>query len=76
MPFTVPDSDLEFVRVRILPGGRMDRKNAAKYLGRKVKTLAMWKLQGKGPKCATVMGRCHYFKDDLDAFLRGEATTE
>ena len=50
----------------------MDRKNAAKYLGRKEKTLAMWKLQGKGPRCFTVMGRCFYLKEDLDATIRGE----
>ena len=31
--------DVESVRVRVLPDGRMDRKNAAKYLGREAKTI-------------------------------------
>ncbi len=37
-------ADLEPIRVRVLPDGRMDRENAAKYLGKKPKTLAMWQL--------------------------------
>ena len=64
---------VEQVRVRILPDGRMSRKDAAKYLGRAEKTLAMWKMKGKGPNSVLVGGRCFYFKDVLDAFVRGEA---
>ena len=64
---------IEQVRVRILPDGRMTRKDAAKYLGRAEKTLAMWNLEGKGPKSVLVGGRRFYFKDVLDAFIRGEA---
>ncbi len=64
---------IEQVRVRVLPDGRLTRKEAAKYLGRAEKTLAMWKLEGKGPKSVLVGGRRFYFKDTLDAFVRGEA---
>ena len=66
---------IDQVRVRILPDGRMDRENAAKYLGNTPKTLAMWQLGGKGPPSVLVGGRRFYFKDSLDAFIRGEAAT-
>ena len=64
---------VEMVRVRMLPGGRMTRKDAAAYLGREAKTLAMWAVQGKGPKPHRVGGRCFYFKEDLDAFIQDDA---
>ena len=73
---SVTENDLESVdqvRVRILPDGRMTRKDAAAYLGRKPKTLAMWELEGKGPKSVKVGGRRFYFKDVLDAYICGEA---
>lgn len=63
----------EMVRVRILPDGRMDRENAAKYLGRKPKTLAMWALENRGPRVHKAGGRCFYYRGELDAFIRGEA---
>ena len=68
MPQTIDGMDQ--VRVRVLPDGRMDRRNAAKYLGRKVKTLAMWELQGKGPRSILVGGRRFYFKSTLDEFIQ------
>ncbi len=61
--------EADSVRVRILPDGRMDRKNAARYLGNEPKTLAMWAMNGKGPRSVRVGGRCFYFKNDLDAFI-------
>ncbi len=73
---SVAKNDLESVdqvRVRILPDGRMTRKDAAAYPGRKPKTLAMWELEGKGPKSVKVGGRRFYFKDVLDAYICGEA---
>ncbi len=63
---------IEQVRVRVLPDGRMTRKEAAKYLGRAEKTLAMWEVERKGPLSVLVGGRRFYFKDVLDAFIRGE----
>ena len=66
------ESAIEQVRVRVLPDGRLARKDAAKYLGRAEKTLAMWEMEKKGPASVLVGGRRFYFKDVLDAFVRGE----
>jgi hypothetical protein len=55
----------------MLPDGRMTREDSARYLGLKEKTLAMWALQKKGPPFVRVGGRVFYFKEDLDAFVRG-----
>ena len=63
---------VEAVRVRILPDGRMTRDDAALYLGLKPKTLAQWHTEVKGPRSCRVGGRCFYFQDDLDDFIRGE----
>jgi hypothetical protein len=65
------DNTVEQVRVRVLPDGRMSREDAARYLGHEAKTLAQWKLLGKGPRSVKVGGRVFYFRDDLDAFIRG-----
>ena len=62
----------EVIPVRVLPDGRMDRENAALYLGLKPKTLAMWAMDGKGPRVKKVGSRCFYFKDELDAFVEGD----
>ncbi len=67
------ESVIDQVRVRVLPDGRMTRKDAAKYLGKAEKTLAMWEMEKKGPQSVLVGGRRFYFKDVLDAFVRGEA---
>ena len=70
---TTENPAIDQVRIRVLPDGRMDRKNAARYLDRTVKTLAMWKLQGRGPPAHKAGGRCFYLKKELDAFLGLEA---
>ena len=70
---TFAEPAIEQVRVRVLPDGRMTRKDAATYLGRAEKTLAMWEMEGKGPLSVLVGGRRFYFKDVLDAFIRGKA---
>ncbi len=67
------ESVIDQVRVRVLPDGRMTRKDAATYLGRAEKTLAMWEMEKKGPQSVLVGGRRFYYKDVLDAFVRGEA---
>ena len=65
---------IEHVKVRVLPDGRMTRSDAAIYLGVAVKTVAMWDLEDPtrlgGVK---VGGRRFYYKAELDAFIRGEA---
>jgi hypothetical protein len=59
------------IEVMILPDGRMDRKNAARYLGLSVKTLAMHVSRGTGPKFIK-RGRVFYFRKDLDQWLRND----
>ncbi|MGS1004702.1 helix-turn-helix domain-containing protein [Burkholderia glumae] len=54
--------------VVVLPDGRMDRKNAALYLGLSVNTLSMYAVQGKGPQFVK-RGRVWYRKTDLDAWI-------
>ncbi len=68
-------AQLELVRVRVLPDERLSRKDAAAYLGLKPKTLAMWAVEGKGPKSVRVGGRRFYYKAALDAFIQGDAAT-
>jgi hypothetical protein len=59
---------VEQVTVQILPDGRLDRVNAARYLGRAPKTLAEWTRLGLGPKSFLVGGRRYYHLRDLQAF--------
>ena len=70
---TMVDDPVETVRVQALADGRMDRRNAALYLGRTPKTMAMWAMHKKGPRSVKVGGRAFYYRADLDAFIRGEA---
>lgn len=60
---------VERIRVRILPDGRMTREHAAAYLGLTTKTLAMWAVQGKGPRPIRVGGRVFYRQTDLDQLI-------
>ena len=60
--------EFQQIQVVIYPDGRMDGKNAAKYLGESQKTLAMKRCDGTGPRYIK-KGRIFYFKEDLDAYL-------
>lgn len=73
-PVEIEIVEFEPVRVRVLPGGRMDSNNAAKYLNRATKTLAMWRMNGIGPPWTKCGGRVFYNKEALDAFMRGKAS--
>lgn len=55
-------------KVAFYPDGRMDTKNAAAYLGLSVKTLAMKRSNGTGPKFIK-QGRIFYYKEDLDKWI-------
>ena len=66
------ENQIERVRVRVLPDGRLSRADAARYLGRAKKTLEMWALTGRGPRFVRVGGRVFYYQADLDAFIGGE----
>ena len=59
---------MEFERVRILPDGRVPREDAARFLGRKAKTLADWSSRGIGPMPRKVGGRVFYLLQDLEAY--------
>ena len=61
----------ERIKVRVLPDGRMTARYAATYLGLSEKTLAMWRMSGKGPDYTRVGGRIFYYLDKLDAFIEG-----
>jgi hypothetical protein len=65
-----PSAGIDHVRVRVLPDGRMDRRNAALYVGHAEKTFAEWATKGKGPRPVKVAGRIFYFQNDLDDFIR------
>lgn len=65
--------EMDRVRCRVLPDGRMTRRDAAAYLGFAEKTLAMWELQKKGPRSVKIGGRRFYYQADLDAFKSGPA---
>ena len=54
--------------VVVFPDDRVDAKNAATYLGLSVKTLAMMRCKGTGPKYVK-RGRIFYFIRDLDIWL-------
>ena len=68
----IEEVEVEPIRVRVLPDGRMDSNNAAKYLNRAPKTLAMWRMQRIGPEWGKCGGRVFYYKSRLDAFIQGE----
>ena len=62
------NASLQPIQIVMFPDGRLDVKNAARYLGLKEKTLAMMRGNGTGPKFIK-RGRIFYYKDDLDAWL-------
>jgi hypothetical protein len=64
-------TEVEAVKVRVLPDGRLTRRDAATYLGFSEKTLAMWAVSGKGPSSVLVGSRRFYFKEVLDDYVQG-----
>jgi hypothetical protein len=62
------DEELQRVKVVIFPDGRLDTDNAARFLGLSVKTLAMMRSAGTGPKFIK-RGRVFYYLEDLQAWL-------
>jgi hypothetical protein len=60
---------IDRIRVRVLPDGRLDASNAARYIGHSPKTLAQWRLHRKGPPAHKVSGRVFYYLDELDAYI-------
>lgn len=66
MPIT--NNLIEQINIVMFPDGRLDTKNAARYLGLKEKTIAMMRGNGSGPRFIK-RGRIFYFKEDLDSWL-------
>ena len=60
---------IDRVNVRVMPDGRLDRCNAALYLGIAAKTLANYRSRGLGPRCVRVGGRAFYYLADLEKFV-------
>ena len=56
------------VDVQIYPDGRLNTRNAARYLGLAVSTLAMMRCRGTGPSYVK-RGKVFYYKADLDGWL-------
>lgn len=66
---------LDQVRIRVLPDGRVTRKDSAIYLGVSPKTMAMWLTKGRGPASILVGGRRFHFLEELDRYVaEGEST--
>lgn len=57
------------VKIRILPDGRVNRNDAAAFLGLSPKTMAQMACQGRGPLMRKVGGRAFYHITDLEAFV-------
>jgi hypothetical protein len=60
---------IEIQKILIFPDGRMDTRNASRYLGLSEKTLAMMRSGGTGPAYVK-RGRVFYYQEDLDQWLR------
>lgn len=59
---------VEEVNVVILPDGRMDTANSAKYVGLSPKTMAMMRCSGVGTEFIK-RGKAFYFKRALDIWI-------
>ena len=64
--------ELESVKVRVLPDGRVNRANAALILDKTPKTLAQWASMGIGPRVRKVGGRVFYDVEECLAMARGD----
>ena len=64
MPITFVKS-----KIHVLPDGRMTAADAAIYLGLSVKTLANWRVLGKGPRWVRAGRRPWYFISDLEDLI-------
>ncbi|MBB5744813.1 hypothetical protein GGR13_000385 [Brevundimonas variabilis] len=60
---------VEQVTVRMIPDGRLSRREAAKFVGVASRTLANWKSRGVGPNQTKVGGRVFYRLADLQMFV-------
>lgn len=61
-------NSIERIKVTAFPDGRVDTANAALYLGLSVKTLAIMRSDGTGPRFIK-RGHIFYFLDDLETWI-------
>lgn len=74
LPGADGETKIEQVIIRVLPDGRVTRKDAARYVGVAVKTIAMWDLEDPNKLGGVkVGGRRFYYLGRLDAFIQGRA---
>ena len=59
---------VENVRIRCLPDGRVSRSDAAAFLGCRPRTMVDWARIGRGPKPIKVGSRVFYRLTDLQQF--------
>jgi hypothetical protein len=59
----------ERVPVQVYRDRRLDRDNAARYLGRSRRTLEMWAWLRKGPQPHNIGGRVFYYLHELDNYI-------
>jgi hypothetical protein len=59
---------VEMVRVVAFPDRRLNTDNAARFLGLSIKTLAIMRSNGTGPRFIK-RGRVFYFLDDLKEWV-------
>ena len=65
----VREPTVEHVRVLVLPSGKVDRRNAARAVGRSEKTLCEWARHGIGPRPQNIAGRIFYDWADVQSFM-------
>ena len=58
-------STIEQITIRVLPDGRVSRKDSAAYLGLSEKTLRQWAVDGKHLTVKKVGGRCFNLFSEL-----------
>lgn len=71
----VNTAQMKTIEVLVYPDGRMDAENAAIYLGESLKTLAMKRSNGTGPKFIK-SGKIFYYQEDLDEYLLSKGKYE
>ena len=61
---------IRITEIEIMPDGRMNRENAAKYLGMSVVGLEGWATRARGPKYTLIARKAWYWKQDLDDWIK------
>lgn len=63
---------METVKIIVRPDGRLDRRDAAAYIGISPKTLANMQTRGVGPRSMLVGGRRYYKLEDIMGYVTGD----